>query len=71
MPKILDKKIQREARRYKVDEEDLRIAVNVINYEATNNIFDADLRREDIKHLSRDLWTAALRVQEYIKEYIY
>lgn len=69
MPKIIKKKIQKEARRYYVDEDDLIVAVNVINLESSNQIFDAELNREDIKKPNQNLWQAALRVQEFINVY--
>lgn len=68
MPKIIQKKISREAKRSHVDKDDLAIAVSVVNYESSNQQFDADFARSNIKHSTPELWSAALRVQEFINE---
>lgn len=70
MPTLIKKKIQKEARRYHVDEHDLLAAVNVLHLESNNQMFDANLRREDIKQVDQNLWQAAMRVQEYISSYV-
>lgn len=71
MPEIIQKKINREARRFRVDKKDLAIAVTVIDYESKSQLFDAEVKRNDIAQPSSDLWSAALRVQEFINENYY
>lgn len=70
MPALIKKKIQKEARRYRVDEHDLQAAVNVLHLESNDQMFDANLRREDIKQVDQNLWQAAMRVQEYISSHM-
>lgn len=68
MPLIIQKKIQKEARRYKVSIDDLTTAVKVIQLESSHQVFDADFQRSTLEKPSSELWAAALRVQEFINE---
>lgn len=71
MPEVIQKKINREARRFRVDKDDLAIAVTVMDHESSNQLFDAEVKREEIKQSSTDLWSAALRVKQFINENYY
>lgn len=70
MPEIIKKKIQKEARRYHVDEQDLQAAVNVLHLESNQQMFDAELHRENIGQVNQNLWQAAMRVQEFISNHV-